>query len=796
MASILAKDCEFSPYAQLVAALLPRAAGLTVFDPNAEVRWTSEESIGPAFLKLVEKSATAALRSTEAGERVPLSAQDPLYLFWLRDEAATLTGIFAITWRSGESEQRTFAYVHAMLKPVLEVLRRELMLRARFSSNALAVSEAADADDADLQVLLNTSETDRQEAAGDGILNLLQNINNHMQCEFTALIVPERNLVVVSKAEGREVDTSVLPKIHRHLLSLAQARSEASLLNAPDSLPGVSLGFRVLSSPIRNPAGRPSGVLALFRSRSAPEFRRRDAMLADLLSRRASSMIESGYDTLSGLLTRRAFEQRARVLLDQRNDGRSMRWSSLYIDTDRMHVVNDNYGMHVGDKLLAKMGELIRSRLVPGALAARISGDRFAILLPTAEDDAMSFAEALRAGVESLIGAHLGATADTSFAASVSIGVAAINDLRVDLPHALAVAETACKAAKDRGRNRVELYQASDVSIMRRYEDVNIAPSLRAAIAENRLRLDAQLIAPMPGGKSTTPHFELLLRMIDDRGETVGPGRFMSAAVRYQLMPAVDRWVIQEAVRLLAPHAALLADCPVVFTINISGQSLGEEGFADFVIEQVRSSGIAAKVFCFELTESAAIANLAHAEVVMKRLREIGCTIALDDFGTGLSSLAYLRALPVDMLKIDGSFVRDVLKDPRAESMVQAIAQLARSMNLTTVAEYVETDEIRLRIAQLGVDYGQGFAIARPAPFADAIRDLPTYASVAKIRQGEEIEISASDDTISADLHQQLLDAGIDLVDEEDTQGRMEKILAGYDHTESTMYQRKLGGLD
>jgi EAL domain-containing protein (putative c-di-GMP-specific phosphodiesterase class I) len=268
----------------------------------------------------------------------------------------------------------------------------------------------------------------------------------------------------------------------------------------------------------------------------------------------------------------------------------------------------------------------------------------------------------------------------------------------------------------------------------------------------------------------------------------------MSAAVRYQLMPAVDRWVIQEAVRLLTPHAALLADCPVVFTINVSGQSLGEEGFADLIIEQIGGSGIPPRVFCFELTESAAIANLAHAEVMMKRLREFGCTIALDDFGTGLSSLAYLRALPVDMLKIDGSFVRDVLKDPRAESMVQAIAQLARSMNLITVAEYVETDEIRLRVAQLGVDYGQGFAIARPAPFVDAIRDLPTYASAARQRQGEEeIEISAEDDTISAELHQQLLDAGIDLTEEEDTQGRMEKILAGYDHSESTLYQRKHG---
>jgi diguanylate cyclase (GGDEF)-like protein len=793
MAALLAKDCDFSPYAQLVAALLPRATGVTVFDPDGELGWTSEESIGPTARKLVVSSAANALQSTEAGERVQTAQRDPLYLFWIRNEAGALIAILSVSWRSGESEQRTFAYVHAMLRPVLECLRRELALRSQSGDAANSPEPGHDGGDADLQVLLTTSETERQDGAGDGIRNLLQVVNKHMQCEFTAVVVPERNLVVVAKAEGREVDTSVLAKVHRHLLSLAQVHSGASLLNATDSLPGVVLPFRVLSSPIRNPAGRPAGVLALFRAREAPEFRRRDAMLADLLSRRAASMIDSSYDTLSGLLTRRAFEQRARVLLDQRVAGRNLNWTSLYIDTDRMHVINDNYGMHVGDKLLSKLGELIRSRLAPGSLAARISGDRFAILLPTAESDATSFAEALRAGVEGLIGAHLGAT-DTSFSASVSIGVAAINDPRVDLSHAMAVAETACKAAKDRGRNRVELYQASDVSIMRRYEDVNIAPMLRAAISENRLRLDAQLIAPMQGSQSGTPHFELLLRMIDDSGETIGPARFMSAAVRYQLMPAVDRWVIQEALRLLTPHAGLLAECPVVFTINVSGQSLGEDGFADLVIEQIRGSGIPARVFCFELTESAAIANLGHAETMMKRLREFGCTIALDDFGTGLSSLAYLRALPVDMLKIDGSFVRDVLKDPRAESMVQAIAQLARSMNLVTVAEYVETDEIRLRIAQLGVDYGQGFGIARPAPFADAIRDLPTYASVARRRLGEEIELGAEDDTISAELHQQLLDAGIDLANQDDTQGRMEKILAGYDHSESTLYQRKLGG--
>ena len=449
-----------------------------------------------------------------------------------------------------------------------------------------------------------------------------------------------------------------------------------------------------------------------------------------------------------------------------RTDGRKALWTSLYIDADRMHVINDNCGMHVGDKMLTKLGELIRARLVPGSLAARISGDRFCILLPTAGEDAMVFGEALRAGVEAFGSTLTGGGEAGKFSTSVSIGVAPVNDSGLNLALALAVSETACKAAKDRGRNRVELYQASDLSIIRRFEDVEIAPSLRKAITENRLRLDAQLIAPLRDPSAAT-HFELLLRMIDENGEEVGPGRFLSAAVRYQLMPAVDRWVVQEAVRVLKPHAALLANRPVAFTVNVSGQSLGDEGFEEFVVDQITRSGINPRVFCFELTESAAVANLARAEKVMKHLRELGCSIALDDFGTGLSSLAYLRALPIDMLKIDGSFVKDVLIDPRAESMVQAMAQLARSMNLTTVAEFVETDEIRLHVASLGVDYGQGFAIARPAPLQNTINELPRYEEATRRKQLDTQMLGPLDDTLV----------------------RIEKMLENYDHSESTLYQ-------
>jgi diguanylate cyclase (GGDEF)-like protein len=789
MSKDAAKDWDFTPYAQLVAALLPRAGGLSIFEPDGQLRWTSQETVAPVFEQLIQKSVAVARTTTEAGERTLAGRDEPVYLFWLRDDAGAVTAVFAVSWRGAggaESDSRSFSYVHAMLKPVLEAVRRELVLRARISA-APAGASHSDSDDTDLQVLLTTADTERYEVAADGLHALLQNVNRHLQCEFAALVVPERNLVTVLKADGKNVDTSILARLHRHLLALAQVSNDAMVLNEPDSLPGAELPFRVLASSLRNPAGRVAGVLVLFRSRQAPAFRRRHGLLADLLARRAASIIDSSYDPLSGVFTRKAFEQRARPLLAKRAENKGMRWSCLYLDADRMHAMNDNYGMLLGDRLIAKLGELIRSRLVPGALAARISGDRFALLLPTGDEDAMQFAEALRVGVERLTAMHLGGTEDTSFKASVSIGVAALTDPRVDLAHALAVAETACKAAKDRGRNRVELYQASDVSLLRRYEDVNIAPGLRAALSEGRVRMDAQLIAPLPGSGCDKPHFELLLRMIDDKGDVVGPARFLSAAIRYQLMPEIDRWVIQEVLGQLAPLAPLLEAEPVVFTVNLSGQSLGEVNFADELISKIKASGVNPRVLCFELTESAAIANLGRAEDMMRRLRELGCTIALDDFGTGLSSLAYLRSLPVDMLKIDGSFVKDVLKDPRAESMVQAIAQLARSMHLTTVAEYVETDEIRLAVARLGVDYGQGFAISRPGPFTDVIRDLPTYASVAKQRAGGQVVLGADDETISAELQEELkreLEAsGIQIPEsEDDIQVRMERIIADYGH--------------
>jgi len=272
---------------------------------------------------------------------------------------------------------------------------------------------------------------------------------------------------------------------------------------------------------------------------------------------------------------------------------------------------------------------------------------------------------------------------------------------------------------------------ASDAALVGRITGVSTATRLRQAMAEERLHLAAQLILPFEPGAALRPQYEILVRMIGEDGATIGPDNFLAAASRYQLTSTIDRWVIERTATLLGAHAATLATRPAGFALNCSSQSLADEEFGDFIERTLDACGLDAGAFTFEFAESAAIAHIERAELLFRRLRRLGCGIALDDFGRGMSSLGYLRRLPVTTLKIDGSFVRDVLRDPRAESMVRSLAQLARGMSIETVAEYVETDEIRARIAMLGVDYGQGFSIGRPESFADVLARLPVLAAAA-----------------------------------------------------------------
>jgi diguanylate cyclase (GGDEF)-like protein len=575
----------------------------------------------------------------------------------------------------------------------------------------------------DLDLLLEISSHHTSAASdADEFELILKTGLERIGCALAALWVPDKKISLSLTRSGNPMSPQSLQRAQGHLMAWMQLQQRNIVVNhISKSASEVTAPYKILACPIRHPSERVMGVLALFNPPSAPSFDLHQTRIAEVLAKRATSIIQAQYDSSTGLMTRQAFERQAKALLAAPATGEAH--IILYLDIDRLHVINETFGMHVGDDVIVSVAECTARELPAGALSARISGDRLAVLIPNSSmDAAAAVAEKIRAAAEAIVPR----AGQGSFEVSVCLGVAAIGRSDNPLAHALATAEIACKAAKDRGRNRVEMFQDSDHSIIRRHTDILVVGRLREALSNDRFRLDAQPILPLRGNYGH-PRFELLLRMLGDRGEIIPPSKFLSAAERYQLMPTVDRWVVRRSCELLGAHSSSVGEDIARFAINLSGHSLQDEGFLEFVIDQIKQSGLPPGALCFELTETATVGNLAKAQNFMRSLQDLGCQFALDDFGTGVSSLAYLKDLSVNYLKIDGTFVRDAITNSRSESMIKAIAQLAKVMCMETIAEYVETDMLRARMTDLGVDYGQGFAMGKAQPLEELLSELAIY---------------------------------------------------------------------
>ena len=713
------------PYGQLIRMLLPRAQSISVYGTGGQTFWASDGQDDPDLHNLAQElmAAGAATPNDIDGATRRFDGANG-YAFVLRDpQGLPLATVTLLARDNGEA--RPFSLVLGLLRPALECLQRELGMKASLGAMTRDLSTR----DRDLELLLDAS-ADKGETARDTdeLGRLVQAAVDHLNCSIGALIIPERSVAIVrtqrDQPRGQEAD--IITRTHRHLLTWAQLQRRTMIVNkiaaASDKVPP----YKILSVPVRHLSHRVIGFLALFNKSDGDDFELRQTRLAELLARKVSSILLTNYDASTGLLSRGAFEQQVDALLAARDT--PVPDAVVYLDIDQMHVINENFGMHVGDETIAKVAEVVRRRAPLGALCARISGDRFAIFLAGASADAATeAAEGIRTSVAELTQQRT----EGVLRVSLSAGVAALpGDSKHPLSHALATAEIASKAAKDHGRDRVETFDNGDVSMVRRHGEVQIIASLREAIATDRFRLYAQPILPLSVGPAE-PRFEILIRMLTETGELLPPAKFLPAAESYQLMPAIDKWVVEHAMMELGTHASVLKGRVARFAINLSGQSVSDPDSAGMIEAALGAAGIPPDIICFELTETAAVTHLERAESFMQRLRNLGCQFALDDFGTGASSLAYLKSLPVSVLKIDGSFVRDAISNARSESMVKAVAQLARAMGITTVAEYVETDELRIRMANLGVDYGQGFAIGKPIPLSDVLADLSLYELVA-----------------------------------------------------------------
>ncbi|MFA0810926.1 EAL domain-containing protein [Microbulbifer epialgicus] len=429
----------------------------------------------------------------------------------------------------------------------------------------------------------------------------------------------------------------------------------------------------------------------------------RDTSAARRISTRLSW--QTSHDALTRLPNRQYFEGELQKLLSHCIDKRQHH-VLLYLDVYQFKVINDTLGFVAGDQLLVQLVALLQRDLSSVDLFARVGSDEFAILLRdcTLEEGGRVVAH-LRESVQDFN--FLWQGSDNRVA--VSIGVVGVDHFTPNASQLLATANDACCSAREQGRNRVKLFGDSRKALEKRRETTWVA-EIHAALREDRLILYRQPVVSLKGERQVH-HFEILVRMRGRDGGVISPGLFLPAAERYGLIEEVDRWVIRRVFLYMAQEQRS-GIAGASYAINISGISLGDETFADFVLQELTEAGVTPSRVQFEITETSAINNLERALIFIHKLRAAGCSFALDDFGRGVSSLAYLRQLPVDYLKIDGSFVRNMLEDEIDSAMVSTIDHLAKRMGISTIAEYVESPELMEKLCQMGVDYAQGFGIA------------------------------------------------------------------------------------
>jgi diguanylate cyclase (GGDEF)-like protein len=713
----------WTSYAQLLSRLSPRISHIQFASADGDSWWSSDPSSASRVqyaLALLQNSHPA--RHTDVDGLVEtVDSSESRFGFRIRGALGEVLGLVVIALPAPEARLE-LSVVHAQIKPALDCLQSELSARAAIGE----LNENLADNNRELGLFQRLSEATAAEGL-DSLGQIPTLANEHLSGVVSAILLPYRNLTIcrARSDQPQGTESEVLAQMHRHLLTRAQLH-RCTLVANRLALDGsnAAVPYKAISTPICDEARRVVGVLAVFRADSDGDFQLRDAEALELLSRKATQIIRTSFDPVTGLLTSAAFNAQTAAKLAARQVGQGTH-GLLYIDIDQLNLVNENHGMHVGDEVIQSIAQLLSRRARQGTLIARVGGDRFTMFLPGCGiEPAARVAEELRSAAIRLSGAR----DDKPLLVSLSIGVSRLCDRDLRLDHAMAAAELACRTAKERGRNRVEVFYGNEQSSERQRTSVGFAAQVGAALASDSLELLAQPILPLSRAPAD-PRFEILLRMRAADGTRLGLEKMTGAD--QDLTRRIDRWVIEQVIQRLGECRSLLREHPAKFSLNLSAASLADGEFWQMLEGLVRKSRIEPGTLGFEFPEEAASPYIGVIAPFMCRLREQGISFALDNFGRGIGSLSHLNSLPVSCIKIDGSFSRDLLDNPKSQSMVVAIAKLASTLGMETVAGHVETDAIRARAAQLGVDYGQGFFIGKPMALDDAVRDLPLYSCFA-----------------------------------------------------------------
>ena len=466
------------------------------------------------------------------------------------------------------------------------------------------------------------------------------------------------------------------------------------------------LDIAVTIAPIQTMQSEVLGIIATFQ----------DITKTKTLAKRLEH--QARHDPLTGLLNRREFEIKVNQALNLFSE--NTEHALCVLDLDRFKVVNDTVGHTAGDELLRQLSQRIKIQLRQGDLVARIGGDEFAIFLPNInQENAIRIAENILNTIREF---HFYWNRQT-FRVGASIGLVDAPPKSSDYAYLFHAADTACYIAKHEGRDRVNVVSIDDKWLTEKREETHWVSKIESALENENFILYGQDICSLKDNMDEPKHKEILIRMKDDNGEIIPPMAFIPAAERYNLMSKIDEWVVKRTIEIIK-HSQPDA----VYNVNLSGQSMGDNKFTKKITQLISESLIDTSCLCFEVTETAAISNLHNAQLFLDELHQLGCKTALDDFGSGLSSFAYLRNLKIDYLKIDGMFIKQITDDPTCRIMVESIHAVSQSMNLLTIAEFVENEAAQQVLKEIGIDFAQGYYYGQPEPLAD-------YKNIANINQ-------------------------------------------------------------
>jgi diguanylate cyclase (GGDEF)-like protein len=717
----------------LLHSLVPRAQCFCFYDTARECVWSSDGAddyeVDNFVADLPDEIIAGRDKDSEIVRRTLHSGRTLLVLPVYGAENVSLGILVAVFSRNaGKSASFNANMIANILTPAVDVIGEGLLLSQRL----LALESSNDEIEKELTLIYEVDEkihgTSRSHA---GLAQLVGQSGRFLGIAYSVMLIPGKRIrVSATHSSWKNVNRKVLD---RYLIDHMLPKLEGHRWPVVFEIPGVEgadgvadQGYQTLLCPLMDKQGTREGILAQLGRVNGGEFGKAERRFMAHIVRKVEYVIERSFDAMTGLMNRSGFEAQLQESAKSLQDAGEPH-QLIYLDLDNLQLVNDTFGRDAGDAVIMRFAGLLEEDLSRNAVVSRLTGDDFCILLThSSGEQAMQLAHQIRDKGSAL--RYL--QGDKSLQVTMSIGVAEFSVHSGDEGRALTAARMACEGAKEHGRDRIEVYDDQNLSVIRRHDDMQLVSQIQQAIDADEFELLAQPITSLKDRKDS-PRFEILLRMRDGDNAYIPTQALFSAAERYRLMPQIDRWVVSTTIARLAENAAAVEASGANFSINLSGQSLGDDDILEFIDGEISESGISPSRLCFEVTESAAVSNLKKAQTFIDALRDRGCRISLDDFGAGLSSFAYLKNFKVDTLKIDGSFIRDITDNRISESMVAAITQVAKVMELETVAEYVESAETRLLIAKLGVDFAQGHEVGKPLSLDETLAKLGAEVTAA-----------------------------------------------------------------